>query len=111
LDALRALALVRVMIWHVFGVAAITYVAAMPAMFFVTGSLLAKSLGRRQARAVLVEDMAKNLKPAKALGMTTVWVDNGSDHGNHLHRPEAIDVTITDVADWLTEILEDAHVG
>ncbi len=62
-------------------------------------------------RAVLVEDMAKNLKPAKALGMTAVWVDNGSDHGNHLHQPEAIDVTITDVADWLTEILEDAHVG
>ena len=63
------------------------------------------------ARAVLVEDMAKNLTPAKALGMTTVWVDNGSDHGNHLHDPSAIDLTITDVADWLTDILEEAHVG
>ena len=54
--------------------------------------------------------MAKNLKPAKALGMTTVWVDNGSDHGSHLHDPDAIDLTITDVADWLTELLEQAHV-
>ena len=63
------------------------------------------------ARAVLVEDMAKNLTPAKALGMTTVWVDNGSDHGNHLHDADAIDLTITDVADWLTILPEDAHVG
>ena len=62
-------------------------------------------------RAVLVEDMAKNLAPAKAMGMTTVWVDNGSEHGDHLHDPAAIDLTITDVADWLTTILEDAHVG
>lgn len=62
------------------------------------------------ARAVLVEDMAKNLKPAKALGMTTVWVDNGSDHGNHLHDPATIDLEITDVADWLTDLLETAHV-
>ena len=30
------------------------------------------------ARSLFVEDMARNLKPAKALGMTTVWVDNGS---------------------------------
>ena len=57
-------------------------------------------------RAVLVEDMAKNLKPAKALGMTTVWVDNGSDHGNHDFDPDAVDLTVTDVADWLHSILE-----
>lgn len=57
-------------------------------------------------RAVLVEDMAKNLKPAKALGMTTVWVDNGSDHGDHDHDPDAVDLTVADVADWLHSILE-----
>ena len=61
------------------------------------------------ARAVLVEDMAKNLKPAKALGMTTVWVDNGSEHGDHLADPASIDHVITDVADWLTRILEEDH--
>ena len=74
-------------------------------------ALLVERFGIDPAKAVLVEDMAKNLKPAKALGMTTVWVDNGSDHGNHLHDPDAIDLTITDVADWLTELLEEAHVG
>ena len=57
-------------------------------------------------RAILVEDMAKNLKPAKALGMTTVWVDNGSDHGDHDADPAAIDHVIHDVGDWLHSILE-----
>ena len=73
-------------------------------------ALIVERFGIDPRKAVLVEDMAKNLKPAKALGMTTVWVDNGSDHGSHLHDPDAIDLTITDVADWLTELLEQAHV-
>lgn len=57
-------------------------------------------------KAVLVEDMAKNLKPAKAMGMTTVWVDNGSDHGDHDGDHHAIDHVISDVGEWLTNILE-----
>lgn len=57
------------------------------------------------AAAVLVEDMAKNLTPAKALGMTTVWVNNGSDHGDHLADPDSIDHEISDVGDWLADIL------
>mgnify|MGYP002778054092 FL=1 len=59
------------------------------------------------ARACMVEDMAQNLRPAKALGMTTVWVDNGSERGNHDVDPRHIDLTITDVADWLDQLLED----
>ena len=73
-------------------------------------ALLVERFGIDPARAVLVEDMAKNLGPAKALGMTTVWVNNGSDHGNHLHDPDAIDLEITDVADWLTELLGEEYV-
>lgn len=57
-------------------------------------------------RAVLVEDMAKNLKPAKAMGMKTVWVDNGSDHGDHDADPAAIDYVIHDVADWLQTLTQ-----
>ena len=63
--------------------------------------LLIERFGIDPARAVLVEDMAKNLRPAKALGMTTVWVDNGSDHGDHGADPAAIDHVISDVGDWL----------
>ena len=58
-------------------------------------------------RAVMVEDMAQNLKPAKMLGLTTVWVDNGSERGNHGHHPDHVDYTITDVGEWLDEILKD----
>ena len=47
LDLLRAAALVRVVIWHATGAAAVTVLAAMPVMFFVSGSLFAASAGRR----------------------------------------------------------------
>ncbi|QDP19437.1 pyrimidine 5'-nucleotidase [Sphingomonas xanthus] len=60
------------------------------------------------SRAAMVEDMAQNLRPAKNLGMVTVWVDNGSERGNHAHHPDFIDLTIADVGEWLTELLGDA---
>ena len=59
------------------------------------------------ARAVMVEDMAQNLRPAKALGMTTIWVDNGSERGNHAHDEAYIDLTIADVGEWLEQITGD----
>ncbi|HEX2623798.1 MAG TPA: pyrimidine 5'-nucleotidase [Sphingomicrobium sp.] len=59
------------------------------------------------ARALMVEDMAQNLKPAKELGMTTVWVDNGSERGNHGHHPDFIDLTIRNVGEWLESITKD----
>ena len=55
--------------------------------------------------ALFVEDMARNLEPAKALGMTTVWVDNGSERGSHGADPAFIDYRIADIGLWLTEIL------
>lgn len=56
--------------------------------------------------ALFVEDMARNLKPAKALGMTTVWVNNGSERGGHDAHPDFIDYEIDDVGGWLVEIRE-----
>ncbi|HEX6377123.1 MAG TPA: pyrimidine 5'-nucleotidase [Allosphingosinicella sp.] len=55
-------------------------------------------------RALFAEDMARNLVPAKQLGMTTVWVDNGSEQASHDADPAFIDYHITDIGDWLTEI-------
>jgi CubicO group peptidase (beta-lactamase class C family)/fucose 4-O-acetylase-like acetyltransferase len=46
LDALRAFALARVVLWHTFGTVALSYVAAMPLMFFVAGSLAGPSTDR-----------------------------------------------------------------
>ena len=69
-------------------------------------ALLCERFGIDPRAAVLVEDMAQNLKPAKALGMTTVWVDNGSERGDHGAEPAFIDHRIRDVAEWLETILE-----
>ncbi len=59
-------------------------------------------------RALFVEDMARNLKPAKALGMTTVWVNNGSERGSHQADEAYIDIEIAAVTPWLADLLEDA---
>lgn len=57
-------------------------------------------------RALFVEDMARNLKPAKAIGMTTVWIDNGSEQTADMDR-SFIDYTVSDLGRWLQDILED----
>ena len=57
--------------------------------------------------AVFVEDMARNLKPAKAIGMTTVWIDNGSEQASDADR-SYIDFTVHALAPWLESILETA---
>ncbi|HEU0133974.1 MAG TPA: pyrimidine 5'-nucleotidase [Allosphingosinicella sp.] len=56
------------------------------------------------SRALFAEDMARNLVPAKRLGMTTVWVDNGSEQASHDSDPAFIDHRIADIGDWLSEI-------
>ncbi len=71
--------------------------------------LLVDRYGIDPGAAVLVEDMAQNLKPAKALGMTTVWVDNGSERGAHLAEDGHVDFVIADVGEWLEDILGDEN--
>jgi len=54
------------------------------------------------ARALFVEDSAHNLAPAKALGMTTIWVKHaGEADSSDAHH---IDYEIADVAEWLSSI-------
>jgi putative hydrolase of the HAD superfamily len=65
---------------------------------------LCRELAVEPARAVFVEDMARNLKPAKAIGMTTVWVDNGSEQGPERER-DFIDYHVPELTPWLEEIL------
>ena len=55
-------------------------------------------------RALFAEDMARNLEPAKALGMVTVWVDNGSERGSHGADVSFIDYRVADIGEWLSEI-------
>lgn len=54
-------------------------------------------------RALFVEDMARNLKPAKEIGMTTVWVDNGSDQAMGEACASFIDYRTDCASAWLAE--------
>jgi putative hydrolase of the HAD superfamily len=69
--------------------------------------LLCSTFAIDPARALLADDMVQNLAPAKQLGMTTVWVDNGSERGNHGYNEAVVDVRISDVGEWLESILGD----
>lgn len=63
---------------------------------------LCSELAIDPARALFVEDSAHNLVPAKALGMTTIWVKHaGEADSSDAHH---IDYEIADVAQWLSSI-------
>jgi putative hydrolase of the HAD superfamily len=55
------------------------------------------------AQSVFVDDMTRNLRPAKALGMTTVWLANGSEAGERDHNPAHVDHHIDDLTTWLQD--------
>lgn len=69
--------------------------------------VMCRRFGIDPATALLADDMVQNLAPAKALGMATVWVDNGSERGNHGYDHAIVDHRITDVGEWLESILGD----
>lgn len=68
---------------------------------------LCDTYGIDPATALFADDMARNLAPAKAIGMTTLWVDNGSEQ---LPGPagDFIDYTVAELTPWLERVLEDA---
>ncbi|AUW56747.1 pyrimidine 5'-nucleotidase [Sphingobium sp. SCG-1] len=57
--------------------------------------------------SVFFEDMARNLKPAKAIGMTTVWVNNGSEAGNVDAHADFIDYETDHLTPFLANIIGD----
>lgn len=56
---------------------------------------------------LFADDMARNLKPAKDIGMTTLWVDNGSEQAEDFDRAH-VDFATRDITHWLQEVLEEA---
>lgn len=69
LDTVRAIALIRVIVWHTLAAVAISwFVASMPAMFFVAGSLLARSLDKRPWRQLLRTRLKRLLLPFWTFG-------------------------------------------
>ncbi len=64
LDTVRGISIVRVMFWHALGLWWISWViAAMPAVFYVSGALVAKSLRSKSATAVVRARLRRLLPP------------------------------------------------
>jgi putative hydrolase of the HAD superfamily len=63
-----------------------------------------RRFGVAPRRAAMIEDMAKNLVPAAALGMTTVWLRGTIDwaaegaEGDHIHH------VVDELAPWLAAV-------
>lgn len=51
--------------------------------------------------AVMVEDMARNLRPARALGMETVWIDTGVVWGRKDYDASFITHEIEALSEWI----------
>jgi len=68
---------------------------------------LCDAYGLDPAESLFADDMARNLKPAKQIGMTTLWVDNGSEQGEEGDR-DFVDFATRDITHWLHDILEEA---
>ena len=75
LDALRALALARVVLYHSTSAWEVTAFTAMPLMFFIAGSLYANSLEKRPTRAVIASRYRRILYPywVYLVAMVLLW--------------------------------------
>ena len=66
---------------------------------------VAEAVGGDTKSMALVEDVLNNLRPAAQLGMTTVWVRNGSEF-SHGTVDEHVHVIADDLVSWLQQITQ-----
>jgi putative hydrolase of the HAD superfamily len=64
---------------------------------------LCAELAINPSSALFVEDSAHNLAPAKALGMTTIWVNHDAETDSS-ETGQFVDHEIADVTEWLSAI-------
>lgn len=58
-------------------------------------------------RACMIDDLARNLEPAKALGMKTVWLRGGIEWARHQNvlGADYVDLIVDDLIDWLDAVI------
>lgn len=71
---------------------------------------MSEAFGVDPRSALFIEDSAHNLEPAKAMGMTTVWINHIADHEATGQRPPFVDYEINDLAQWLVGMKEPLSV-
>ncbi len=69
-------------------------------------------LGINPEKSVMIEDMARNLVPARDMGMKTVWVRTEHDYSGHKDSGGGyglghIDYTAPNLAEWLKRAVKD----
>jgi putative hydrolase of the HAD superfamily len=62
---------------------------------------LCRAWGIAPTTSLFAEDMARNLKPAKDIGMTTLWVNNGSEQAGGAACASFIDHETHEITAWL----------
>ena len=63
--------------------------------------MFAKQYDVNPERAVMFEDMVRNLKPAHAMGMATVWVNTGTIWGEADYDANIVHAETPRLSDWL----------
>ena len=67
---------------------------------------LVADFGLDPRRTVMVEDLARNLAPAAALGMTTVWLEGSGEWGREGAGGGHVHHVIDDLAAWLRAVVD-----
>jgi putative hydrolase of the HAD superfamily len=68
--------------------------------------MMCDAMGVSPMTAFFAEDMVRNLEPAKAIGMTTLWVNNGSEQAGAMISESYIDHQTHELTNWLETVLE-----
>jgi CubicO group peptidase (beta-lactamase class C family)/peptidoglycan/LPS O-acetylase OafA/YrhL len=73
-DVIRAAALVRIFLWHATGWAALTWIGAIPAMFFVAGVFAAAGIEAHGYRGMLINRLRRVMPPYWVFAAVVVGV-------------------------------------
>ncbi|MSO93290.1 MAG: pyrimidine 5'-nucleotidase [Rhodospirillales bacterium] len=71
----------------------------------VVYAMLVRRHGVDPKRAVMVEDLARNLVPAAAMGMATVWLRTGSSFGAEGSDGDHVHHVTDDLVGWLEGVI------
>ena len=63
-----------------------------------------KIVGEHLKRTIFFEDTAKNLRPAKKMGLATVFIKNDFNHQDYELNKEFIDFRCDDIKDFFNSI-------
>ena len=99
LDSVRAIAVIRVVTWHAYGWAPITWiVSAVPAMIFVSGHLFAKSASRRPVGVVVRDRLRRLLIPYWAFAASAWLIMIGA---HVVTRTPETDLPLRSIPAWI----------